>query len=95
MEMSEYKPGDIVPRTSSLYRVVHDPPEEEEHLETFYCGEHFPSCPECRVKVRYVLLAKLRETHRFAHRVVKFDYRWSRRTKTRVNARLPGNHFDM
>ena len=68
--MSEYKPGDIVPRTSSLYRVVHDAPEEEEHLETFYCGEHFPPCPERRVKVRYVFLAKLRETHRFALRVV-------------------------
>jgi hypothetical protein len=63
MEMNEYKPGDIVPETSSLYRVVHDPAPERvrEHLETFYSGDHFPPCPECGVNVRYVLLARLRE----------------------------------
>jgi hypothetical protein len=58
----EYQPGDIAPRTSSLYRVVHYPPDPamREHLETFYSGDHFPGCPECGKKVRYVLLAKLR-----------------------------------
>ena len=63
MEMNEYKPGDIVPQTSSLYRVVHYPPQERlrEQLETFYCDDHFPPCPECGVNVRYVLLARLRE----------------------------------
>ena len=55
MEMREYKPGDVVPRSSSLYRVVHDPPLEGEHLETFYCNDRFPSCPDCGMKVRYVL----------------------------------------
>jgi hypothetical protein len=61
MEMSEYKPGDIVPQNSSLYRVVHDPPGQEEQLETFLHGEHFPPCSECGKKVRYVLLSKFRE----------------------------------
>jgi hypothetical protein len=56
----EYKPGDIVPRTSSLYRVVHDPSGTGEQLSTFLQGEHFPRCSECGKKVRYVLLAKLR-----------------------------------
>jgi hypothetical protein len=60
MEMNdEYKPGDLVPQTSSLYRVVHDPPEEKEHLETFYCGERFPPCSECGKKVRYMLPSRL------------------------------------
>jgi hypothetical protein len=64
MEMNEYKPADIVPETSSLYRVVALPTARErvrEHLETFYSGDHFPPCPECGVNVRYVLLARLRE----------------------------------
>lgn len=59
--MNEYKPGDIVPQTSSLYRVVHDPPGQGEQLKTFYRNERFPPCLECGKKVRYVLIAKLRE----------------------------------
>jgi hypothetical protein len=60
MEMNdEYKPGDIVPQSSSLYRVVHDPPGKGEQLKTFYCGEHFPPCPECGKKVRYMLPSRL------------------------------------
>ena len=60
MQMNEYKPGDIVPETSSFYRVVHDPPGQGEQLETFLHGEHFPRCLECGTKVRYVL-SKFRE----------------------------------
>ena len=59
--MNEYKPGDIVPRTSPLYRVVHDPPGKGEQLKTFLHGERFPPCSECGKKVRYVLIAKFRE----------------------------------
>jgi hypothetical protein len=33
--MNGYKPGDIVPQSSSLYRVVHDPPGKGEQLKTF------------------------------------------------------------
>ena len=55
----EYKPGDIVPQTSSLYRVVHDPPGQGEQLETFLHGEHFPPCSECGKNVRYVLLYRV------------------------------------
>lgn len=60
METNEYKPGDTVPVSSPLYRVVHYPARDRgEHLETFYCGEHFPSCPECGTKVRYMLPGRL------------------------------------
>jgi hypothetical protein len=51
----DYMPGDAVPVTSSLYRVVHDPPEAGEHLKTFYAGDRFPFCSECGGRVRYVL----------------------------------------
>ena len=47
MAMSEYKPGDIVPQFSPLYRVVHDPPGKGEQLRTFYRDERFPPCSEC------------------------------------------------
>jgi hypothetical protein len=59
MEMHEYRPGDVVPVTSSLYHVVHDPVEEGEHLQSFYAGEKFPPCPRCEIRVRYLL----RTTH--------------------------------
>lgn len=39
METHEYSPGQVVPVTSSLYRVVHDPPGEGEQLHTFYAGQ--------------------------------------------------------
>src|SRR5947208_6175637 len=35
METNEYKPGDIVPLTSPLYRVVHDPPGKGEQWKRF------------------------------------------------------------
>jgi hypothetical protein len=44
--MNGYKPGDIVPQSSSLYRVVHDPPGKGEQLKTFYCDERFPPCSD-------------------------------------------------
>jgi hypothetical protein len=53
METHEYSPGEVVPVTSSLYRVVHNPTEEGEHLQTFYAGDIFPPCPRCVNKVRY------------------------------------------
>lgn len=55
MEMLDYNPGDAVPVSSSLYRVVHDPPGSEEHLQAFHAGEYFPPCPDCGDKVRYLL----------------------------------------
>ena len=55
MEVHEYSPREVVPVTSSLYRVVHDPVEKGEHLQTFHEGDTFPSCPECGNKVRYVI----------------------------------------
>ena len=54
MAMNEYKPGDIVPQSSPLYRVLHDPPREGEQLQTFYRGERFPPCPDCGRNVRYL-----------------------------------------
>ena len=50
-----YEVGDVIPVTSSLYRVVHGNPEEAEYLQTFYAGERFPSCPGCGKSVRYML----------------------------------------
>ncbi len=55
MEMHEYSPGEVVPVTSSLYRVMHVPLEKGEHLQTFYAGDNFPPCPECGNKVRYLI----------------------------------------
>ncbi|MFZ0916250.1 MAG: hypothetical protein WAN04_05085, partial [Candidatus Udaeobacter sp.] len=55
MQMHEYSAGEVVPVSSSLYRVVHDPPEAGEHMRTFYSGECFPQCPECGTKVRYMI----------------------------------------
>jgi hypothetical protein len=52
---NEYEVGDIVPVTSSLYQVVHDPPKEGRYFETFFAGEHFPPCAECGKNVRYLL----------------------------------------
>ena len=39
--MNEYKPGDMVPQSSPLYRVVHDPPKGIEELETFTAMNNF------------------------------------------------------
>jgi hypothetical protein len=55
MEMLDYNPGDAVPVTSSLYRVVHDPPGDQQQLQTFRVGEYFPPCSDCGYKVRYLL----------------------------------------
>jgi hypothetical protein len=55
----EYMPGDVVPVTSALYRVVHDPPEAGQHLETFIAGDRFPFCSECGRKVRYALPSRV------------------------------------
>jgi hypothetical protein len=55
MEMHEYGPGDVVPVTSSLYHVVHEPPKEGEYLQTFQGGDQFPPCPQCGMKVRYLI----------------------------------------
>jgi hypothetical protein len=55
----EYMPGDVVPVTSALYRVVHDPPDTGEHMKTFYAGDRFPFCSECGRKVRYVLPSRV------------------------------------
>jgi hypothetical protein len=64
MEIDEYQPGvymagDRVPVSSSLYRMVHDPPREGERLLRFYADDHFPPCPDCGMKVRYVLASRL------------------------------------
>jgi hypothetical protein len=59
METNEYKPGDTVPLASPFYRVVHDPPGKGERLETFYPGARFPRCPDCGIRVRYVLPSRL------------------------------------
>jgi len=59
MEMLDYNPGDAVPVTSSLYRVVHDPPGSEQPTQTFHVGQHFPPCPDCGYKVRYLLPIKV------------------------------------
>jgi hypothetical protein len=61
MGMHEYKPGDMVPVSSPLYRVVHDPPKEGVQLRMFYCDKRFPPCPECGEKVRYVFLGRFRK----------------------------------
>jgi hypothetical protein len=53
--MLEYRPGDVVPVTSSLYHVVHNPPKEREYLQTFYGGDQFPPCPGCGTNVRYLI----------------------------------------
>jgi len=55
----EYIAGDIVPVTSSLYRVVHDPSADGEQFTTFYAGQRFPPCSECGKKVRYLLPNKV------------------------------------
>ena len=55
----EYMPGDIVPVTAALYRVVHDPAGAGQHLKTFYAGDLFPFCSECGRKVRYVLPSRM------------------------------------
>jgi hypothetical protein len=57
MEMQECILGEVVPVTSSLYRVVHDPPKEGKYLQTFYAGDDFPACPECGRNVRYLIPA--------------------------------------
>jgi hypothetical protein len=51
----EYMPGDTVPVTSALYRVVYDLPSAGQQLKMFYAGDLFPFCSECGRKVRYVL----------------------------------------
>jgi hypothetical protein len=51
----EYGVGDIIPVTSSLYRVVHEPGEEGQQFQTFCAGENFPACPRCGKNVRYLL----------------------------------------
>jgi hypothetical protein len=55
----EYMPGDVVPVTSALYRVVHDPPGTGKQLKTFNAGDRFPVCSECGRKVRYVLPSRV------------------------------------
>jgi hypothetical protein len=55
----ECKPGDIVPQTSPLYRVVHDSPGIGEQLKTFYADERFPPFSECGKKVRYMLPSRV------------------------------------
>ena len=52
---AEYIPGDVVPVTSALYRVVHEPLEAGTDMKIFYAGEQFPFCSECGRKVRYLL----------------------------------------
>jgi len=59
METIEYSPGDVVPATSSLYCVLHEPPHTGKQMKTFYAGEDFPSCPDCGDKVRYVLPTRI------------------------------------
>ena len=55
MEMLEYRSGDMVPMTSSLYHVVHNPPKEGEYLQTFHEGDQFPPCSGCGTNVRYLI----------------------------------------
>jgi len=55
----EYKPGDTVPVSSALYRVVHYEATKREYLEMFYGGDRFPPCPECGKKVRYMLPSRV------------------------------------
>jgi len=53
----------VVPVTSALYRVVHDPLEAGGDLQTFHAGDLFPFCSECGRKVRYVFPSRvLRKT---------------------------------
>lgn len=59
MEDVEYMPGDVVPVTSALYRVVHDPPDAGQQLKAFYPGSLFPLCSGCGEKVRYVLPGRI------------------------------------
>ena len=59
MEMHEYSPGEAVPVTSPLYRVLHDPLEGVEYLQTFYAGDQFPLCPDCGTNVRYLIPIKV------------------------------------
>jgi hypothetical protein len=59
MEVHVYSPGEVVHVTSSLYRVVHDPSKEGEHLQTFYAGDNFPPCLECGIRVRYMIRVEL------------------------------------
>lgn len=54
-EKQEYSPGDVVPVSSSLYCVVHEPSDGGEYLKTFHAGEIFPPCEECGTNVRYLL----------------------------------------
>jgi hypothetical protein len=53
--MHEYSPGDMIPVSSPLYRVVHNPPARGEQLQTFFAGDRFPRCSGCGKNVRYLL----------------------------------------
>jgi hypothetical protein len=55
MEMHEYRPGELIPVTSSLYRVIYDSPREGEYMQIFYAGETFPPSPKSGTEVRYRL----------------------------------------
>jgi hypothetical protein len=55
METLEYGPGDVVPVSSPLYQVMHDPPEAGQQMQTFKAGDYFPACSDCGRKVRYAL----------------------------------------
>jgi len=55
IETDEYSPGEAVPLTSPLYRVVHDCPKGGTYTQTFFTGDTFPPCPDCGTKVRYLI----------------------------------------
>jgi hypothetical protein len=61
METQEYRPGETVPVTSSLYRVMHDhdSPDAGALYDSFFEGDRFPSCPECGKKVRYLISVRV------------------------------------
>jgi len=63
METVEYQPGDVVPVSSSLCCVVHEPPHNGHELKAFYAGEDFPLCEECGKKVRYFIPSRILRKH--------------------------------
>ena len=53
--MTEYKPGDKVPK-SGIYRVTHDRQHHEAHEVTCVMGHTFPPCNHCGQHPRFTLV---------------------------------------
>jgi hypothetical protein len=65
MAVTEYKPGDEVPK-SGIYKVVHDNKHAEEHEVTCIIGKKFSPCNHCSNGVRFTLV-------RAAHHIDNHD----------------------